>query len=101
MTQPQVFNHTNEFEPLVRKKITSPDSPFSIEFTGTENPALLIKKDGNYSLENNEHVGSVVNVSKLPKPIELVGAWNVYFPSGLGAPPHVVLQELNSLHLHQ
>ena len=100
MTQPQVFNHTKEFEPQVRKNITSPDSPFSIEFTGTENPALLIKKDGNYSLENNEHSGSVVNVSKLPKPIELVGAWNVYFPSGLGAPPHVVLQELNSLHLH-
>ena len=103
MSEPEVFNtilNKDQIEALWRKKFTIPEYPFSIEFTGTEHRALLMKKGGSYTLENDERVGFGVTVLELPKSIELAGSWKVYFPADLGAPSSIVLKELNSLHLH-
>lgn len=103
MTQPVLYP-----EPLNENRITTlasgkpplQASPFVVQVTGDKKPALLITQNGRYTLRNNTGKTSAFTVSNIHTPVEIKGPWHVYFPGGLGAPAHIVLPELISLHRH-
>jgi len=55
---------------------------------------------GTYTLIKGD-VSYQKNIQSLLPDKELVGPWEVSFPPGLGAPEHITLSELHSLHLEQ
>ena len=75
-------------------------SPFTIEMTGNNKPALLIKKNGNYSLKKNDGTATNFIVKDIDDPIEIAGPWKISFPPDTGAPLQLVLPRLVSLHTH-
>ena len=68
---------------------------------GYEEEKLLFRKNGNYLLTYNNGNTIPIRISEVNKSIELSGAWDVAFPPNLGAPGHIVLPRLMSLHLHK
>ncbi len=76
-------------------------SPFAVKMTGDIKPALVIRENGNYILKKNGGSTTNINVEDIENPIEIPGPWKISFPSNAGAPSHVILTHLVSLHNHQ
>ncbi len=86
---------------LVAKGKTQKTSPaFAATMFGNPKPALLIRENGAYSLHYNSGKLSGFQISGIDDPLIIDGTWDVYFPPGLGTPPHIILSQLISLHTH-
>lgn len=57
--------------------------------------ALLLWEDGRYTAGER-----AIDAAGIAPPAPLSGPWRVVFPAGLGAPPEVTLDQLQSLHRH-
>jgi hypothetical protein len=75
-------------------------SPFIVEIAFGRKPGLLIRQNGNYTLNNNLGEKSNFVVLDIEKPMEINGPWEVNFPPKSGAPAQIVLPGLISLHKH-
>jgi hypothetical protein len=85
-----------------RSSLTAKDAvPYSasIETTG-KNSLLKTWHPGEYTLRRASGKKTTICVESVPEPYEIKGPWNVRFPSGLGAPDKVELDELISWTKH-
>ncbi len=90
-----------EIGQLASKQTKTERSPFAVEITGNQQPSLLFRQNGKYSLRNHTGKNIQLAISGIPEPMELKGPWHVHFPSSKGAPSEVVLPSLISLHKHE
>ncbi len=58
--------------------------------------SLIAVKEGKYSLTDNMGNKNVVEVRDIPGAVDITGDWQLDFPSGWGAPDHIVFPELMS-----
>ena len=58
--------------------------------------SLVAREEGQYALTDNDGNRNVVAVGDIPAPIKITGDWQLDFPSGWGAPDHIVVPELMS-----
>ncbi len=57
---------------------------------------LVAGKEGLYTFTDNTGRKSQVRISGLPPAVSITGDWQIDFPSGWGAPDHIVIPELMS-----
>ena len=57
---------------------------------------LIAWQNGEYSFKSADGATKVVNVSSVPKPLEISGSWELAFSPGMGAPDKVLLDKLIS-----
>ena len=103
MTEPTILNEAMNQEQvatLAKEKLLSTRKPFVIELAESQKPSLIIWQNGNYVFRKNGGAVHSFKVMDIATPIELIGPWAVHFPAGRGAPSHIVLPQLISLHLH-
>ncbi len=84
-------------EPMATRHVVTVSQPEAeIGFAADTTLVARLWKSGPHTLEYSD--GSITNVSAeaLPSPLEIVGPWTVQFPAGLGAPPSVVFEKLES-----
>lgn len=93
----EVPGSLNYSEPL-----PAPDyaNPLPVEFSPLEGSRLLLWENGAYAIRNHQGLLKIKTVSGIKAPLQLNDNWDVFFPVGYGAPPHIKLQKLLSLHLH-
>jgi len=107
MGKPQLFAEALDEERIRQLARRNPDLPeinevpLFAESTGGDAPGLLFWQNGNYSLIDNKGKTSTLEVAGISEPVALSGPWDVSFPPNWGAPEHVVLPELASLHKHE
>jgi len=75
-------------------------SPFIVELASREKTALLIRQNGNYSLNHSNGQRETFQITGINNPVEIAGPWHVSFPPNLGAPLQITLPKLISLHKH-
>lgn len=103
MSKPQLFKEALDKNVLKRLASESPSkyssSPVIVEWASDKRiNGLLIAQNGKYQLKYSTGHTSAFTISDINQPIELKGPWQLYFPEGFGVPPHIQLEELNSLH---
>jgi hypothetical protein len=64
-------------------------------FTLAPGPGLLLWENGRYVAGER-----TIDATGIAPPAEVPGPWQVAFPAGMGAPPGVMLERLQSLHRH-
>lgn len=78
----------------------TPGSFESVESNVKGSKAILFWENGSFELLDKRKKISIVEVEGIPGPTQLNGEWKVSFPTGLGAPSSIDLQELISLKDH-
>ena len=58
--------------------------------------SLIAGKEGQYALTDNDGNRNVIETGDIPMPFNITGDWQLDFPSGWGAPDHIVIPELIS-----
>ncbi|MEK7720280.1 MAG: glycosylhydrolase-like jelly roll fold domain-containing protein, partial [Bacteroidota bacterium] len=107
MGKPRLFAEALDEERIRQLAQKNPDLPeinevpLFAESAGSDAPGLLFWQNGHYSLIDNKGKTSILEVAGISEPVTLSGAWDVSFPPNWGAPEHVVLPELVSLHKHE
>jgi hypothetical protein len=104
MSEPVIFMEAmkqDRIAKLANEKFQVSPNPFVVALTGSTKPAMLIRENGKYLLRKSGGDVHSFEVSNLPKSIVLAGSWDVQFPPHFGAPAHIVLPQLSSLHHHQ
>ena len=103
MTEPSVLNEAmnhDQIANLAREKLKTIPDPFIVALSGSQKPSLLIRQNGNYVFRKNGGAMDSFKVVDVARPFELTGPWGIHFPPGLGAPAHIVMPQLVSLHRH-
>ena len=72
-------------------------SPLDPIVISNRSPGLEIWERGTYEVKSATGAVSSIDASSLPPPSELKGSWTISFPSGLGAPASIQMEELVSL----
>ncbi len=110
MSEPKLIRETlsqSRIRKLAEGGVPEPESPPTLELVSNPghsrasgNPALLIWRNGRYTLHDHAGAAHSFQVSGIEPPVEIGGPWRVSFPPDLGAPPEVTLPRLISLHKH-
>lgn len=103
MSKVVVYNKVlreEDINKLVSEKPSLAPPPFIVEAGKGKKPALLIRQNGNYTLHDNQGKTSAFTIAEIEQAVELDGEWQVSFPPQSGAPEHIILTELISLHKH-
>jgi len=74
-----------------------PSRPAEVRCDAAGRLELVASQAGHYELTRASGRGRRADISSLPAPQELTGAWNVDFPSRWGAPEKITLEHLISL----
>ncbi len=76
--------------------------PANVTLQHMDDNILLLKSDevGTYVVKNGNGVYAEVSIAAIAEPIELSGPWQVSFPSGWGAPEHIMMDNLVCLTTH-
>ncbi len=103
MSEPILFkealSHSRILE-LSSQKIKFQSNPFVVEFAEGNKPGLIIKENGNYTLNRKSGQKSNFKVTDLQEPLILQKNWKLSFPTSAGTMNETTLQELISLHTH-
>lgn len=97
---------TSPLDPARIKKIylagiPRPIAPALLESAGDHaSQKLLFRENGLYTLRDQGGRETSLQITELPKPLEITGSWEVSFPAGLGAPEKIHLTKLISLKDH-
>lgn len=103
MTMPVLHNQSlnadqvsklSEMEPLFEW-----NDPPVIPTEKNKKPALLIRKNGSYTLKGKTKTNRF-NITNIEGDIFLQDSWQVQFPGGASAPSQIIVNKLSSLHLH-
>ena len=103
--EPAVLNTDD----LTKKVANRPDLPEitenlhpQIEFVGQLDDSVYayVWEPGNYNVMMSDGASIRMNVSDLPKPIEIADKWTVHFPQGWNTPDWITLEKLTSLSEH-
>jgi hypothetical protein len=58
--------------------------------------SLIAREKGQYALTDNTGIRNIFEIGYVPSPVNMTGHWELDFPSGWGAPDHIVIPELMS-----
>ncbi|MCK4855839.1 MAG: hypothetical protein KAT31_16280, partial [Bacteroidales bacterium] len=58
--------------------------------------SLIARDEGQYAFADNDGNRNVFEISDIPSSVNITGDWQLDFPSGWGAPDHIVIPELMS-----
>lgn len=80
---------------LAAEALPAPKGPPAFTLASGAEAALLLWENGRYIAGDRS-----IEAAGIAVPAELRGPWRIDFPAGLGAPPSVTLDRLQSLHRH-
>jgi hypothetical protein len=86
--------------PVVRG-LSNVISPINLMDYQTNEASLIIRQKGAYTLNSEKGKAVIFEIINIPSPIKLSGSWDVYFPTGWGAPVAAVFPELISWASHK
>jgi hypothetical protein len=100
MTGPELFDEAlsdGRIAEMYSQGVPVPDDPPPAEVSLAADGKVdaLVWQTGDYRLDS----GPAVKVNVV-QPVDVAGPWQVSFPAGCGAPDHITLSELISLHTH-
>lgn len=80
---------------LAAASVPPPEAQPAFTLAPGREVGLLLWENGSYTAGDR-----AIEVAGIASPAELAGPWRIGFPAGLGAPPSVTLDKLQSLHRH-